>query len=298
MAHYVLPGHAEGGFMPDTGLNGNYSLRIGEVQAIYYPEDRQNVSKMFIEYKVLVQHKANGTGVTKSYDHVLAIDHLGGIADYSYSTFRADNAATKVEGKFRKPGKGARVLLLCINGESQNAVIIGGIRNPVGPKDKKESGHHAHHVFNGVDIEVNKDGEFTLTRGGASKVDGTLAQGVKEESTGTFVKFDKDGNVTVSDKSGENKIVLDHVNGKMQVFTKTEIDLVSPKVRQGDAETSDPAVGGNELKQILTDLISAINALTVPTANGPSGTPINAQQFSAVQAKLQTMLSKVVFLKM
>lgn len=294
----VLPGHAEGGFMPDAGLSGNYALRIGEVQNIYYPDDKENVSKLFIEYKVLVQHRANGTGVTKNYDHCLAIDHLAGVADYSYSTFRADSSASRVEGKFRKPGLGARVIMLCINGESQSAVIIGGIRNPmIGEKDQKDLGHHLHSIFNGVDVVVNKDGEFTLTRGGASKLDGALADGVDEDSTGTFVTFDKAGNVTLSDKTGDNKIVLDHVNGKVQVFTKTEIDMKSEKVRIGDDTTNDPAVLGNELKQILNDLITAINQITVPTSEGPSGTPINASAFSAVAGRLQTMLSGTVFVK-
>jgi len=295
----VLPGHAEGGYMPDTGLSGNYALRIGEVQNIYYPQDKENVSKLFIEYQVLVQHRANGTAVTKMYDHCLAIDHLAGVADFSYSTFRADNAATRVEGKFRKPGLGARVIMLCINGESQSAVIIGGIRNPmIGAKDQKDLGHHHHSSFNGVDVNVNKDGEFTLTRGGANKLDGKLADGVNEDSTGTFVTFDKEGNVTLSDKNGENKVFLDHVNGKMQVFTKTEIDLKSPKVRLGDTETTDPAVGGNELKQVLSDLIDAIMAETHPTAVGPSGPPINTPQFTKIKATLQQILSKVVFVKM
>ncbi len=299
MAEYVLPGHAERGFMPRNGLSGNLALRIGEVQNVYYPQDKENVSKLFIEYQVLVQHRANGTAVTKMYDHCLAIDHLAGVADFSYSTYRADQSAARFEGKLPTAGLGARVILLCINGESQSAVIIGGIRNPmIQAKDKKELGHHHHSSFNGVDVKVNKDGEFTLTRGGANKLDGTLADGIDEEETGTFVTFDKKGNVTLSDAAGENKIFLDHVNGKMQVFTKTEIDLSSPTVRLGDTETTDPAVGGNELKQVLSDLIDAILTETHPTAVGPSGPPINSPVFTKIKAQLQQILSGTVFVKM
>jgi hypothetical protein len=289
----------DGEYLPDNGLSNNYLLRIGEVQKIFYPEDKENVSKRFVEYQVWVQHRANNTAVTKMYEHCIAIDQLSGVADYSYATYRADNTSTRKDGQRQLgPGLGARVILLCINGESQNAVILGGIRNAKSKlKDKKIDGHHQHTVFNGIDLLINKDGELTLTYGGATKLDGTLLDSVDQEAVGTFVKIEKNGNLTISDAKGENKIFVDRVHGKVQVTATEEIDHVAKKVRLGDGETDDPVVGGNELKKILEDLIKAINQLTVPTSNGPSGTPINASAFSAVAARLGSMLSGTVFTK-
>jgi hypothetical protein len=297
----VVPGHADGGWLPDNGIAGNVMLRIGEVQNIYFPEDQENVSKRFVEYRVWVQHKANGTAVTKMYDHCIAIDHLAAIADYSYATFRADPAATKESSQKRAAaGKGARVLLLCINGESQNAVILGGIRDAAAPddvKDTKDDGHHLHSVFNGIDFSINKDGELLLTYNGATDLDGNPAEGTDTDAAGTFIKIDKKGNLTVSDGNGDNLVFIDRVNGKIRVQTAAEVDIVSPKVRLGDDQTDDPAVKGNELKGLMSDLIDAIAQLTVPTAVGPSGIPINLAAFKAVQARLDEMLSDTVFLK-
>lgn len=293
----VVPGHYDGHVVPMNGALFNVALRPGQVQEIYFPEDKKNVSKKFVEYDVMVQHRANGTAVTKLYTHVIAIDQTGSVADLDYSTYRTDNVATKQDGSQFRPGNGAHVILLCINGESNNGVIIGGLRHPDAPKDKKVDGHHKHQRFNGIDLLINKDGELTITYQGAQKADGKIADGVDEGALGTFVKISKDGNLLVSDKEGKNQILLDHATGKVNIISENEINQTSEKVRLGDATTEDPAVGGNELKGLLTDLIKAINKLTVPTLNGPSGTPNNAPEFSAISSRLGDMLSGTVFVK-
>jgi hypothetical protein len=48
--------------------------------------------------------------------------------------------------------------------------------------------------------------------------------------------------------------------------------------------------GGEGLKKILTDLISTINQLTVPTGVGPSGPPINLAAFTAISTRLNNFL--------
>lgn len=293
----VVPNHF-GGSVGDGDSFFNVRLRIGEVQQVFFPEDPGNISKRFVEYQVFVQHRANGTAVVKMYDHCIAVDHFGSPSDFSYITYRADQSATrKGSGRAMRPGRGAKVLLLCINGESNNAVILGGVRDAGGAKDQKALGHHMHQRFNGVDVQVNKDGELVVTYGGASDLEGKLAQGVEQEAVGTFVKISKDGNVLVSDAKGENKVLVDRVTGKVQVTAKNEVDVVAPKVRVGDAETDDPAVTGNELKALLSDLITAITKLTVGTATGPSSPPINSAEFVGIKTRLDEMLSKTVFLK-
>jgi hypothetical protein len=152
-------------------------------------------------------------------------------------------------------------------------------------------------VFNGIDFSINKDGELLLTYNGATDLDGNPAEGTDTDAAGTFIKIDKKGNLTVSDGNGDNLVFIDRVNGKIRVQTAAEVDIVSPKVRLGDDQTDDPAVKGNELKGLMSDLIDAIAQLTVPTAVGPSGIPINLAAFKAVQARLDEMLSDTVFVK-
>jgi len=45
-----------------------------------------------------------------------------------------------------------------------------------------------------------------------------------------------------------------------------------------------------DLKTIITDLLTAIKAITVPTGVGPSGVPINIAQFIAVEQKLNQLM--------
>lgn len=46
-----------------------------------------------------------------------------------------------------------------------------------------------------------------------------------------------------------------------------------------------------DLKGLLTDLISAIEQLTVPTGVGPSGVPINATAFSQIKQRLSKLFN-------
>ena len=49
--------------------------------------------------------------------------------------------------------------------------------------------------------------------------------------------------------------------------------------------------GASGLKKTLSDLIDAINLLTVPTGTGPSGTPINSATFTNIKTDLNNYLT-------
>jgi hypothetical protein len=46
----------------------------------------------------------------------------------------------------------------------------------------------------------------------------------------------------------------------------------------------------DSLQNVLSDLIDAINSITVPTGTGPSGTPINSPSFNNIKLRLQKIL--------
>ena len=50
--------------------------------------------------------------------------------------------------------------------------------------------------------------------------------------------------------------------------------------------------GGSGLKKTLDDMLTAIQALTVTTPHGPSGTPINSAKFASIQADLPNYLEE------
>ena len=57
---------------------------------------------------------------------------------------------------------------------------------------------------------------------------------------------------------------------------------------------SEPAVKGDKLVSLLKQTIDEINQITVPTAFGPSGVPINSPKFMEIKNNLDTILSDLV----
>ena len=72
-------------------------------------------------------------------------------------------------------------------------------------------------------------------------------------------------------------------------MNEDNVKVSTKKFNVGDG--GEQMVLGNTLVSLLEQLISAINSLTVLTPHGPSGTPVNAAQFSQIKSKLKTMLS-------
>jgi hypothetical protein len=72
---------------------------------------------------------------------------------------------------------------------------------------------------------------------------------------------------------------------------------ITPKgnIYLGDSTAAENFVLGQAWKAMMESLLDGINAITVPTGMGPSGTPINAPTFSAIKAALDDQLSKFIF---
>lgn len=272
------------------GLN-NLRIRIGEVQAVYGPKHDLNISKKRNEYQVFCSHRANGTAVTKMYEHCFLADGFASFADFIRFTLRADPSASQ---KSPGPGVGAKVLIACINGESTNPVIFAGVPDAETPVDDEEDGHHFDAVFNGLAISINKDGELTITYGGATNADGTLADGVDEDAPGTTVSITKDGNFTVADKDAKNVVTVDHTNNKIQATT-TEFDVIAKTIKHGSTSASQSHVLGNKLIAWLQKLAEAIEQITVVTGTGTSSPPINIPVFQELVQELKTLISQVSF---
>ena len=59
-------------------------------------------------------------------------------------------------------------------------------------------------------------------------------------------------------------------------------------------ENYEPGVLGNKLKDLLGRVLDKIMALTVPTAVGPSGVPVNSADFASIKTELDNLLSQKV----
>lgn len=279
MSRVVLPGHFMGrnSQWTDNQSMANVRLRMGEVQAIYWPTDDNNNSKKFVEYDVWVQHRANGTAVTKMYTNVIGVDALGSVADFSFSTYRVDPSASNQTNKTFKPGFGAKVLLLCINGETNNAVILGGLRDFHADADDIEDGHHLHSRFNGIDMLVNNDGELVITYQGAQNIDGTMADGVDQDAVGTTITISKNGNITLADVDNKNQIVIDHENDQITIESDNEVDVNADTVKvnaQSEFDVTAPTVDIEAEEQVT------ISSPQVAIGEGELEPPIKGVTFN------------------
>ena len=192
-----------------SDMLNNYVLRYGEVREINYPDDKVNYTGKQVEYTVAVQHRSgNGLTVTNLYRGVTVNNLFGGTADRIEMTYRPSDKVPP-----NGIGNGSKVLLLCISGDQQKAVILGGVSSPT--EKAKDQGHNLFFEFNGVQFTVNDDGEAVLTHKGKTKADGTNADG--HDVPGSKVSFDKDGNITVSTPDNAQFITISHKDGKVEI---------------------------------------------------------------------------------
>lgn len=221
----VIPSHLSCRTIPsydDGQAFSNIEMRLGEVQDIIYPEDPKSLSKTVIEYNVYVQHRARNTAVTRLYQNCILINPLSSLADKAFWTLRKSDSANKkgVNGL----GLGSKVLILCVNGETNNAIIIGGIRDEKDTDDlnSKALGHHLEFIFNGMKAFINKDGELSINYGGKTNSDGETD--VSDSSRNTSLTFLKDGSFQVKTDDGngsvEQAIQINHTNKSIDINAK------------------------------------------------------------------------------
>lgn len=85
---------------------------------------------------------------------------------------------------------------------------------------------------------------------------------------------------------------LDVVNDKVKVLQEGSALTITAEQTTVKASTGGVTItrSGSGLKKTLDDMLTAIQALTVPTPHGPSGTPMNAAKFATIQQDLPNYL--------
>jgi hypothetical protein len=176
-------------------LNNNGSLKIGNVIQILYPEDIHNLSKKLIEYHVAVLEKnLYGSSNLNIYNNCVVSNLFGSANNSTNHTYQArDDVNTK----------GASVLILCVGGNSQggSAIILGGLdKTDTNYIPSASDGQFYDFNFNGINVNINNDGEYSLIFNSKVDIKGKKAN---EQAAGTSVKIDKDGKLTLSDNEGQ-----------------------------------------------------------------------------------------------
>jgi hypothetical protein len=239
----------------------NIALRQGEVKKIVYPTDPASISKKFTEYVVEV-NQSDGTdiGNLMVYTGVTVANLFGGGGDRIEYTLRADDGTQTTEAG---TGNGSKVLLLCLNGQTSNAVIIGGIRNyKYDNKDQKEDGHYLNFIFNGLGVNIDQNGAFTLTFQGKTDNLGNLLG--DDDTQPTTVSIDEKGTFRASTKDENQSLTIDNDDKKIQIQADEKLEVQVNKDLLMDAggkasftvtETADVEVG----EALTVTCLEAIN---------------------------------------
>jgi hypothetical protein len=274
---YFEPGYSQGaGDVYSSGLK----LVLGQVSKVHHVDDQSNQSKKFVEYDVVVRDAMGGISTIKN---IPTAASLGGTNDYEEVVLEPCEFAFsgKLEpGNLFKNKNGTTVIVAYIDGSKDKPFILTSIQHPKRDGAKKSDGIRKKGEFRGIEWEINKDGEFTLTHKGPRSPDGKLKT---SDKTLTVVRFDKAGNLTVTDKAN-NQLKLNNTDIKVEIQSDTkgvklELDGKNDKVVTTTAGGLKTEMEGQSDKMTTTtagglkiEVDGAGDKVTITTAGGPKVT--------------------------
>ena len=203
----------------------NYALRIGVVTASYPTSNDKNRSKLTTEYDVLVveQHEDKGA-TTIQYKNCMSAEGLGSIADFFEMALRPKKKKTTKGDSINLKGQdGAIVLMLCLDGMSDKAIIIGHLTHPDRKTKLKEEGPYLEGEYNGMNIKINTDGSCTITFRGATDSHG---KPIDDNQGPTVITIEKDGSYQVKHKTITQRL---DKNGKVSLTADDDISNTTKK---------------------------------------------------------------------
>lgn len=137
-----------------------------------------------------------------------------------------------------------------------------------------------------------KDGNLFINVEGKTEGGGKMYIDVSgPENTGEIIVNLK------GDLNAEMQNLNLNILNQINVTNKEGINVDSDEVINFGSENLEPAAKANTLVSKLGDMLDGIVVLTVPTAFGPSGVPINASTFTQIKALLDEIKSKLVNLE-
>lgn len=202
----------------------NVQLRAGIVTKVYEIDDKSNHSKVNTEYDVQVMEQDSNRGSTTiTYKNCIALDAFGGMSDFLDVKFRAKKVEKNKGDSFSSDG--SLVLLLCLDGSSEKAIIIGGIKHMrrLSTLTSKE-GLRLEGQYNGINWTINNDGALVLTFKGPTENDGKLK---KEDVYGSQFKIEKDGSLELNSQYKDqtkpfDKIRIDKTKGNIETSCRKD----------------------------------------------------------------------------
>jgi hypothetical protein len=227
----------EGFDLKDKTFN-NSSFRCGTVIETIEIDNPLNISKKVPEYNVMVVEQEKEGGINASvYKNCINAEAFGGIGNFLEFKLQASTKPqdTSKKGTTNTPtNDGSTVLLLCLDSNAEKAVIVASLSHPLHKTTlTKEAGQHLEGQYNGINWQVNKDGELTVTFKSATDPKGVP---LNKEVGGTFAKMDKTGSIEANDNVGDSikinktsKTVDIKAAKNISLTAQENIDLTSSK---------------------------------------------------------------------
>lgn len=183
---------------PSNSRYNDIRIYKASVERTVYTDDPKNKTGN-VEYD-LIMFTGNSLEPARSIKNAVTLNSLGGINDYSEIIYK-EKTKTYVQGS--DGGKAAPenvngdiVALFFLEGNETMPVILGPWSHKKNTQGAtKTDGHRIKGEYNGVEWEINKDGEFIVTMlGGPRDDDGNLTN---ESNGGIFIKFHTDGTIEI-----------------------------------------------------------------------------------------------------
>jgi phage gp45-like len=293
----VLPSGLLGSQGPEAAIAGfnrsyrNTSLKAGIVVNSYPADDPLNLTKLCVEYDVLVMEQFENKGSTPIlYRHCMSSQGLGSLADYFELTLRPKTFQTNKGFPTFKDQDGAIVMILCLDGVGEKAVVIGNLAHPDRVTNITSPDPQLFGEYNGVNVEIKKDGSCSLTFKGA-----TDSKGIPIDASQGPTKFEIKTDGSFEFKHSTVDILADK-SGALTITTKadckitTETDCTITATATATIEGKDIKLGsGASEALILGDTFKKyFDIHTHATVLGPSSPPTSPMPPTTLSKKTKT----------
>ncbi len=299
-------------------VDRNMTIKVGQGIKANFPKQEGGSTPAFITYDVMVNDKMSGSTGNNIYYDCLPAQMFGSAADYLEYSIRANVKTGTSEKDLEKEdiltgGKfigddevpklmGATVLIACVGGSSSNAIIIGFLpsgrlsENENYKPQEEKNGKFLKFNFNGINIDINNDGELFLQRKGPTDSFGTLTgkdsneESSNKDAANSFVKINKAGEILISTTAKEDaqEASSDDIDNLILIDKKGNITItinggegLAIKDKDSDAtfklgDGAKTVAIAEELKKMYDELKAKLDVFDNhihPSGMGPTGTP-------------------------
>jgi hypothetical protein len=178
-----------------------FGIYRGVIIRAVYPDDPNNTTKERMEYVVKVRGQ--------TYPNAINVREAGGIYNYRERIRKGiekSSSGVVSKGTFDELLDGEHVYVAFLEGHGNSPLIIGASEHKQHPKYKKPTsadGLFDVYEFNGVEVKIDKDGNYTITNLGQKDKDGKI---INPDAVGTFFKIGSAGDIELN--NGASKITI------------------------------------------------------------------------------------------